>query len=708
MTNSYQKGIHMKTIRIKIILGIMLCSILTALIVGLLSIRTTMQMSEKDSTKSMINQCAAVSNELDSSIMRVEQSVNILADIVQSGLSERRFFSDMNYADAYTYEIKEQVYRFSEHTDGAITSYVRYNPEFTNPTSGIFLTRDNLTDSFQSVTPTDFTMYDPTDLEHVGWYYIPVENGAPIWMDPYLNSNINVYMISYVVPIYAEDGTSIGIVGMDVSFNALTDKIDEISLFDSGYGIITNSAGDILYRKDTEPGKNISELDSSLAGAGSLIASGNASKEAYEYKYKGVDKMLVSNPLHNGMVLLLTAPKSEIFSEAYSLLYTIIGAIVLAVLVSGVVGFFVGNGLAKPILALTKIIGQTAKLDLRSTEGGKDLTAHKDEIGQMASGVRDMRASFCDMVDSFVNVEHTISGSIDELDYIMRENNSRTDDNNAETGHLAEGMKVAAGNTAQIVRNVEEAKFQTREIYDLAVRSEEDSRAIQNRAGEMEQRSTISSEKTHQMYEVMKERSDDAIEKSKAVNRIHELTDDIKSISANTNLLALNASIEAARAGDAGRGFAVVADEIGALAAQTLKTVDNISGIVDEVSDSVYNLNECITELMTFLEETVLTDYGMFQESGARYREDADYFIDVMSRVRTGTDSLENHIEKIVSATDDINGMTGNSAERINYIAERSNEMRVSNEQGYRKLQDAREAVRELVEITGRFNWNGK
>ena len=66
----------MKTIRIKIILGIMLCSLLTALIVGLLSIRSTMQMSEDDSTKSMINQSAAISNELDSTVMRVEQSVN--------------------------------------------------------------------------------------------------------------------------------------------------------------------------------------------------------------------------------------------------------------------------------------------------------------------------------------------------------------------------------------------------------------------------------------------------------------------------------------------------------------------------------------------------------------------------------------------------------------------------------------------------------
>lgn len=695
----------MKTIRLKIIIGILLCSLLTAVIVGTLSIRSTMRMSEADSTENMANQTVALANNMDSTILRVEQSVNILADIVSSSISERRFFGDKNYADAFTMEVIDQVFRFSEHTDGAVTSYIRFNPEYSNPTSGCFLTRDSLTDPFTSVTPTDFSMYDPSDLEHVGWYYIPVQNGAPIWMDPYLNSNINVYMISYVVPIYAEDGTSIGIVGMDIDFRALTDEIDAVSLFDSGYGFIAKPDGTVLYHKDLETGTNLTSLDASLAPAGSFISNEANIGKPFEYSYGGIRKFFVFAPLHNGMLLFLSAPRSEIFAEAYTLLFSILGAVLIAILVSAVVGLLVGNGLSKPIHALTDIIGQTAKLDLTSSDNGQSLMGQKDEIGQMASGVHDMRAAFRDMVDSFTEVEHTITGSIDELDIIMKDNNTRTDDNNQETEHLAAGMEEATANTAQIVQNVDLVRSQTREIYDLAVRSEEDSKTIQSRAEDMERRSTASSDKTHQMYDVMRVKSDEAIEKSKAVEHIHELTDDIKNISSQTNLLALNASIEAARAGEAGRGFAVVADEIGSLAAQTLKTVDNISVIVDEVSDAVAHMNECISELMKFLEETVLSDYRMFSDSGARYREDADFFIDVMSRVRTGTDSLEHHIEEIVTAADDINGMTENSARSVNEIASRSGEMRSSNEQGYRKLQDARDAVQELIRITGQFRW---
>ncbi|MCR5487361.1 MAG: methyl-accepting chemotaxis protein [Lachnospiraceae bacterium] len=698
----------MKSIRLKIILGILLCSLLTAGIISVLSIRSTMRIAEEDSTENMVNKTAAVANELDSTISRVEQSVNILSDIVLSGLSERRFFSDVNYADAYTSQVLEQVHRFAEHTDGAITAYIRYNPEYTNPTSGCFLTRDSLSDPFSEVVPTDFSMYEPSDLEHVGWYYIPVQHGEPIWMDPYLNSNINVYMISYVVPLYSQDGTSIGIVGMDISFDLLTSMVDSVSLFDSGYGFLTNAAGDIVYHQGEENGKALASLDPSLAGVSAFADSEENRGKTYAYSYKGVDRLMVYQPTKNSMKLFLTAPKSEIYAEAYTLLYTILGAVILALFVCAVVGFFVGNGLAKPIHSLTDIIDQTAKLDLTSSKSGGKLMSQKDEIGQMAAGVHGMRTAFRGMVDSFNDVERAINGSIDNLDSIMKENNARTDDNTDATRNLAQGMAEATENTSQIVRHVGDVRNQMQEINDLAVQSEEESKRIQERAGDMQKRSGTSSDKTHKMYDVMKVKSAEAIEQSKAVERIHELTDDIKSISGQTNLLALNASIEAARAGEAGRGFAVVADEIGSLANQTMKTVDNISGIVEEVGNAVQNMNDCITQLMDFLEETVLTDYRMFQDSGERYLADADYFIDIMSRVRTGTDSLEHYIEEILTAADDINGMTVRSADSVNDIASRSDEMRSANEDGYQKLQDAREAVEELVRITKKFKYNGQ
>lgn len=133
----------------------------------------------------------------------------------------------------------------------------------------------------------------------------------------------------------------------------------------------------------------------------------------------------------------------------------------------------------------------------------------------------------------------------------------------------------------------------------------------------MERISTESRHKTDQMYAVMKQKTDAAVEQAKSVQKINALTDNIKQISSQTNLLALNANIEAARAGEAGRGFAVVASEIGDLATQTLDTVSTIDEIVGEVNSSVSNMTECLTTIMEFLEQTVLGDYEHFAQVGS-------------------------------------------------------------------------------------------
>ncbi len=693
----------MKTIRAKIIAGIILCSLLTAVIVGALAIRSSSSITSADSIEIMAQKTTSAAYELNGSIQRVEQSVDTLASIVTGSMDTQKFLTNKSYADTYTDEILDDVFRFAEKTDGAITCYIRYNPEYSNPTSGCFLTRNALTDPFDAVTPTDFSSYDPSDLEHVGWYYLPVQNGAPLWMDPYLNSNINVYMISYVVPIYTADGTSIGIVGMDIAFTELTDIVDSQSVFKTGYGFLTGSDGAIKYHKALEAGTPVAGLDKSLNGFDSYVASGSKDK-ALEYTYNKTTKELVAHPLANGMTLVLTAPKSEINAKTSSLLTNIWGALIAALIVCAIVGVIVGNNLAKPIRMLTGVIGQTARLDLTPTGNHDTLSKQKDEIGKMSSEVHDMRNAFREMVASFNQVENNITDSIDNLDGIMKENNRRADENTQETMKLASGMQMASDNTRHIVDSVEQVKNQSKEIYSLAQEGETESAQIQHRAEDMEEQSTASSDKTNKMYEVMKQRSDSAIQKSKAVARINELTQDIKSISSQTNLLALNASIEAARAGDAGKGFAVVATEIGSLASDTLRTVDNINGIVQEVNESVASMNECITDLMEFLEKTVLEDYALFTRSGQQYKEDADYFIEVMGKVRDGIDVLEQHISQIVSAADEIDSMTAESSEQIDVIAQQSEQMQDSNKEGYDKLQTSREAIQDLHRIIQRFS----
>ena len=101
----------------------------------------------------------------------------------------------------YTRRIQDIAVNAANNTQGALAVYVRYNPNFTSPTSGLFWSKTALDGRFQELPPTDFSRYSPDDVEHVGWYYLPVKSGQATWMAPYMNKNIQVEMISYVVPL---------------------------------------------------------------------------------------------------------------------------------------------------------------------------------------------------------------------------------------------------------------------------------------------------------------------------------------------------------------------------------------------------------------------------------------------------------------------------------------------------------------------------
>ena len=177
----------MKSIRKKIIAAIFLCCVLTAVLMGTIAIVNSAMMARKDTHERMQMTCQLQAEELNSLILRIEQSVDSLSDIVMIDFDSKKFTQNKQYADDYTEQILETVFQFASRTEGAITAYVRYNPEYSNPTSGCFLTRDSIEQDFVSVEPTDFSMYDEDDVAHVGWYYTPVKNGAPMWMEPYLH-----------------------------------------------------------------------------------------------------------------------------------------------------------------------------------------------------------------------------------------------------------------------------------------------------------------------------------------------------------------------------------------------------------------------------------------------------------------------------------------------------------------------------------------
>lgn len=693
----------MKSIKTKLTLSILLCTFLASAITELASISVTKQATEEQAEQSMAMEAQNRTTELNGWIACIEQSVDTLSDYVVGELDTDAFFKDKAYADEFTEQVSSIVNDFAEHTDGAITAYIRYNPEYSNPTSGIFLMRDSLAEDFYLIEPTDFTMYEPTDYAHVGWYYLPVENGEPLWMSPYLNENVNIYMISYVVPIYAQDGTSIGIIGMDIDFNQVTRMVDAVQIYDTGYAFLTDENGSIMHHKNLEIGQNLADFGSETGEIAAKMAAGEDESSLLSYTYNNTSKQLIYTSLNNQMKFVLTAPDEEIHATTNTLIIKASTGGLVAIIFAVIVGLFMSFLIAKPITALTEVIGRTAVFDFTPTKNSKMLLRYKDEIGQMAGKVREMRQSLREMVGDINHVEETIQSNIENLDHIMADNNARSEDNSAATQQMAAGIEMAAKNTMHIADNVENVKQNAESINALTEDGKEKSNQILGRAEEIKKTSENSSGQAIRIFEEIKVKSDKAIEDSKAVGKINELTDSIKSISNQTNLLALNANIEAARAGEAGKGFAVVATEIGSLATQTFKAVDDINEIVGAVNEAVKNMTDCMDTMIQFLETRVISDYDTFRSTGEQYHEDASAYMELMNQIKNAIEELDNYIADIVTSVEDINTTMGQSSEGINVIAEKSSKVVESTKEGYERLNESKESVKALGDVTAKF-----
>lgn len=693
----------MKSIKMKITIGIVFCSLISAGIISVMSISNSRNLSNTDAEKELALICDSAGAELNALISRIEQSVDTLSDIALEQMEFSKFKNNDTYVTQYTDGLLHNFFTFSEHTDGAICAYIRYNPDFTNPTSGIFLTRANTEVAFNSTIPTDFSMYDKDDLAHVGWYYIPVANKAPIWMDPYLNENVNIYMISYVVPLYV-DGTSVGILGMDIDFGQITDAADKVMAFDSGYSFVVSADGKILHHKEIASGTDLAEYNGGeLAAVKEFLADTGNQGATLEYAYNGQEKYLAFTELDNGMKLVLTVPLNEIKANANTLTKQIMGFLLVGIEISIILGIIISTNITKPIKKITEIIKRTAQLDFHEDAYIDKLVKKKDETGVMAQAVNEMRRVLRELVTDMEQIKDNLVGNMNLLDGVMKENNAISEDNSATTQELAAGMEETSASATMIVGNINAIQNNVTGIQELSEKEQTESKEIMSRARKLRDTTAASSDKTMEIYASMKNRTQEAIEKSKVVAKINELTDNIRNISSQTNLLALNANIEAARAGEAGRGFTVVATEIGTLANQTFQTVDGINLIVEEVNEAVANMTECIQVIMTFLEETVVADYSSFKEVGEKYEEDAQNFADSMQHIYTEISDLNRKINDIATAIEDVNETVAESTEGINMIAEKSSEAVTKTMDGYHHLRASTENLEVLKGLIGKI-----
>ena len=325
----------------------------------------------------------------------------------------------------------------------------------------------------------------------------------------------------------------------------------------------------------------------------------------------------------------------------------------------------------KPIIATNKDIRDIID-GIDNGEG--DLTKRvrvisNDEIADLGNGINLFMDKLQEILKLIIENTNYMENVVAEVDGSVVKSNDSASDLSAMTEELSATMQDVGlsvntinDNADNILKDVEIIATKSDDINQFSKEMKANAEKIESDA---RYNMVQTGEKVGNILDVLNK----AIEDSKSVDQVNNLTNDILNISSQTNLLALNASIEAARAGEAGKGFAVVADEIRQLADSSRETANKIQSINSVVVAAVNNLSDNANNLVSYLQQTILPEFQTFVDGGVKYKENASYIENAMDEFVEKTDVLKKNMDEIAHSINTITTVVDDGAAGVNNAA---------------------------------------
>mgnify|MGYP001358575631 CR=1 FL=1 len=406
------------------------------------------------------------------------------------------------------------------------------------------------------------------------WFYSTVDNKKDLAL------NLDIGEVSGALTVYVNvlaksaDGQVLGVAGLGLDVSDIIHLIKETKVGEEGYMFLLDGSGSITAHKDS------SVLNQSLSDIPmfSAIASSINDSEGEFTLIDGVvdneDAYVAVTELKNlGWKLVTVQPKAEIAGKVNAVVQL---SVILAVIL-GIIFVLLSTYIASRVSRSITQIGD--KLHNMSDSGG-DLTMRLDdssgtELGYLASGFNAILGKFSDLVKEIQEAQAAINSGVNNL--------KRT---SLESVEYAENQR---GQTDMVASAITEMGQTINEVSSIAHRTAEDtSSAVKDTRETNDVMLNLANTMT-ELADNMKQSEASITDLASQTESINSVVDVISSISEQTNLLALNAAIEAARAGEQGRGFAVVADEVRTLASRTQDSTQEIRSQIEQLQIAATN-----------------------------------------------------------------------------------------------------------------------
>ncbi|MCR4992784.1 MAG: methyl-accepting chemotaxis protein [Lachnospiraceae bacterium] len=475
--------------------------------------------------------------------------------------------------------------------------------------------------------------------------------------------------------------------------------------YKTGYAYLVDREGTMLYHPDNA---KIGKPVENTVVQGLVVDIGNnffPAPEVINYLYKGTGKIAAYHISDiDRSILVITLDEDDMYSKVSGVLVSYIIIALIACAVINIIVYIVARiFIAAPYRKLCDTAVSLGSLEINNSLSTQGLERRKDECGAAAKALADVRKKLSDIIFELKGVAQNVQNDAEKIQNLSTEVTTHSRTNSGITSDLASNLEVTSESAELIDTNINQIQNRTAEIENRSSSGSELAEDIIRRAGTLNEQAESSIAETKRIYDEIREQTSIALDNSRAVDKIQELTASIRAISTQTSMLSLNAAIEAARAGEQGRGFAVVAGEIGELAAQSTDTVNNINTIITEISGSVKNMAESLSHMVSFIDSNVLPSFTALSAIGSNYSSDAASFMDSMSSINELAHELHASIQEIVGSIESINHNIFTANANITDISGTNDSIVKATTLSDRLLDDNMKGFNKLNEIIHKF-----
>lgn len=430
---------------------------------------------------------------------------------------------------------------------------------------------------------------------------------------------------------------------------------------DSSYGYIVSTDGTMLYHPTAEKIGQPVENETVKKIVAEVEAGKTPEPEVVSYMFDGTQKYAACYVSENGFIFVMTADDTDLLKAANKLQARGLGTGVVVLILGVFVAWICARRMTRPLIRMTSAVDRIAGFDLTEDPELIALDKNKGETGAIAHAVLNMKQALRSMVQQIreqsANI-HQASGQLEE--------NATATSGNVDSVETAVN-EIATGATSQAT----ETQRATEDVVMMGTMIENTSTQVENLNSTAVEMSNASASARDALEELnhINEKAIESIEviyqqthtTNESALKIKDVTELIASIAEETNLLSLNASIEAARAGDAGKGFAVVASQIQKLAEQSnasTKKIDDIIHMLLTDSENAVHTMEEVREVMHQQSEKVEQTKQVFDS----LNQGIDQSISGMEAISEHTRQLDHARENIVDTVQNLSAIAQENA----------------------------------------------